>query len=99
LALRTSRLAGGLMALESAWAATHDPDLRLAVLRGLSASRQEKAFAFLLDLVKKGRARDAALALEALALHRDSEEIRRQVEAAANEGGLEIAEIYRKVFR
>jgi len=99
LALGSSRLAGALMALENAWAATHDPDLRLALLRGLSASRQEKAFTFLFDLLKKGGARDAAPALEALALHRDSEEIRRQVEAAANEGGPEIAELYRKTFR
>jgi len=99
LALGSSRLEPALAALEEAWASTHDPDLRLAVLRGLSASRQERAFAFLLDLIKKGRPRDAALAIEAFALHRDSEPIRRQAEAAANEAGPEIAEIFRKAYR
>jgi hypothetical protein len=99
LALGSSRLAGALSALENAWAATHDPDLRLAVLRGLSASRQERALAFLFDLMKKGRARDAALAIEALTLHRHSEEIRRQVDAAAHDGGPEIVDMYRKAFR
>src|SRR5690349_13374901 len=53
LALGSSRLESALVALENAWTTTHDPDLRLAVLRGLSASRQERALAFLLDLVKK----------------------------------------------
>jgi HEAT repeat protein len=99
LALGSSRLESALPALEGAWSSTHDADLRLAVLRGLSASRQERAFAFLFDLVKKGRAHDAALAIEALTLHRESEDIRRRIEAVANEAGPEILEIYRKAFR
>ena len=99
LALGVSRFPSALTALEQQWASSHDPNLRLAVLRGLSASRQEKAFAFLLDLVKGGRAGDTAPALEALALHRDSEEIRKQVEAAAKEAGDEVAAMYRKTFR
>src|SRR5262249_48181376 len=99
LSLGSSRLPSAFGALKTTWAASSDQDLRLAVLRGLSASRQEDAFAFLFDLVRKGRARDAALAIEALVLHRDSEAIRLQVQAAAVEAGPEIAEIYQKTFR
>ena len=99
LSLGTSRLPAAVAALEKAWEATHDPDLRLAVLRGLSASRQERALEFLLDLVKKGRPRDAASALEALSLHRESDEIRQQVQTAAAEVGPGMEEQYRKAFR
>jgi hypothetical protein len=94
LSLGTSRLPGAITALEEAWAATRDQDLRLAILRALSASRQEPAFDFLLALVTKGRARDAAAALDALSLHKESDEIRRRVEAAARESGSSTEELF-----
>jgi hypothetical protein len=52
-------------------------------MRGLAVSRSERALDFLLDLVRDGSADDARSAIEALSVHRDSEEIRRRVTAAA----------------
>jgi hypothetical protein len=49
---------------------------------GPQASRLPEALEFLLDLLKSGREVEAAQALDALALHRDSAEIKRMVEEA-----------------
>jgi uncharacterized protein (DUF1810 family) len=57
------------------------------LLRAISASRQDEAIAFLLEVVLDGRLRDARTALEALELHKESEEIWKQVEAAKRERG------------
>ena len=86
LSLGASRLETAIEALQRAWSGTRDPELRDALARALSASRQPQALAFLLDLVRNGRAAEAAVAREALAIHRESPEIWRQVEAAAREG-------------
>lgn len=87
LALGSSRLPEAVAALESAWAETRDPALRGAIARAISASRQERGFAFLLDLVKNGRPSDSAAAIDALAIHRESPEIWRRVEEAVAEAG------------
>jgi HEAT repeat protein len=87
LSLGASRLEAAIEALQRAWSGTRDPDLRDALARALSASRQPQALAFLLDLVRNGRAAEATVAREALAIHRESPEIWRQVEAAAREAG------------
>jgi HEAT repeat protein len=84
LALGASRMPGAVALLREAWDAAKDEIL----LRGISASRQDEAIAFLLDLVRNGRIRDAAAALEALAIHKDSEEIRKQARAAAESRGI-----------
>lgn len=81
LALGASRLPAALDALKQTWT-----DSRLLVpedvlLRAISASRQESAIDFLLDLVRTGREREAVAALVALELHRGSEEIRGRVAA------------------
>lgn len=82
LSLGGSRMPRAIEALQSAYSATNDPDLRLTILRGLSASRQEQAIAFLLAILREGRQRDAVLAREALELHKASPEIWSQVEKA-----------------
>jgi HEAT repeat protein len=83
LSLGSSRLPEAVERLTAAWDRERDPKFRLVLLRALSATRQPHAFAFLLNLLRIGRIADAAAAVEALALHRDSPEIRRQAEEAA----------------
>jgi HEAT repeat protein len=98
LALGSSRLPEAVEALEEAWRGTRDPDLRDAVARALSATRQERGFVFLLDLVKNGRAADAATALEALAIHRESPEIWKRVEEAVEEAGTAVQADFRNLI-
>jgi HEAT repeat protein len=97
LALGASRLAEAEAALEAAWNRTRDPDLRDALLRAISASRQARAFDFLLDLVSNARAADAAMALDALGIHRQSPEIWSRVEAAAADAGTTIQQRFREM--
>jgi hypothetical protein len=78
LALGASRLPGGVDALIDAWNAQP----KMIFLQAISASRLEAGFDFLLNLVRDGRERDGAAALEALALHKGSDEVRRSLEAA-----------------
>jgi hypothetical protein len=55
---------------------------------------------FLLEIVRTGRHSDAADALEALALHKDSPEIREEVEtAAARRGDDDLSSRFREMFR
>ena len=90
LALGACRLAEAEALLESAWQKTRDPDRRDALLRAISASRQPRAVDFLCDLVRNARAADAAMALDALAIHRQTPDIWRQVEQAVAEAGTAI---------
>jgi hypothetical protein len=99
LALGASRLAEAEEALERAFHETRNPDLRDALVRAISASRQACAFEFLLDLVKNGRAADASAALDALAIHRQSPEIWRQVEEAVREAGTAVQAAFRDLAR
>jgi HEAT repeat protein len=84
MALGSSRQPAAAARLTDTWDHQRDPQFRLVLLRALSATRQPAALEFLLNLVRIGRIGDAAQALEALALHRDSPDIRRQVEEAAS---------------
>jgi HEAT repeat protein len=84
LALGASRLPEAVEALIVAWGGARDPMLRDAIARAISASRQERGFAFLLELVRNGRPVDSSSALEALAIHRESPEIWKRVEEARN---------------
>jgi hypothetical protein len=97
LALGASRLAGAEEALEKAWERTRDPELRYALARAISTSREERAFAFLLELVKNGRAADASMALEALEIHRESPEIWRRVEETVRECGSGVQQVFRNL--
>jgi HEAT repeat protein len=83
LSLGSSRLAGAVETLIAFREETRDPERRQAALRGLAVSRHERALDFLLDLVGDGSARDARSAIEALSVHRESQEIRKRVAAAA----------------
>jgi hypothetical protein len=97
LALGASRLAEAEEALEAAWERTRDPELRFALARGISTSRQPRAFEFLLELVKNGRAADAKTALEALEIHRESPEIWRRVEETVEEAGSGVQQAFRSL--
>jgi hypothetical protein len=98
LALGTSRLSSAVDPLQEAWDSTREPEFREVILRALSVSRQERAIEFLLRLIREGRQEDAKVALEALALHRDSPEIRRLGDAAASEAGPATKNLFTKLF-
>ena len=98
LALGSSRLPGAAPLLEQSFARQRDPDFRQVLLRSLSSTRQPPALDFLLNLVRNAREADALCAIEALALHRDSADIRRQVEHAAGQREPAVREHYKKSF-
>jgi len=83
LALGSSRLEGAVAVLEQAYTRQRDPDYRPVLLRALSSTRHPRALEFLLNMVRNARENEALGAIEALALNRDSPDIRRQVEQAA----------------
>jgi hypothetical protein len=72
LALGSSRLPEGLNILKEAWKRGRDWSRKQVFLRGISVSRLPEGIDFLLDLLKSGREAEAAQALDALSLHRDS---------------------------
>jgi HEAT repeat protein len=78
LALGASRLSEAVRVLIDEWNESKDPTM----LRALSASREETALSFLLNLVRQGMSRDAASALAALKVHSDSQDILAQIELA-----------------
>jgi HEAT repeat protein len=81
LTLGGSRLSSALDILIDAWSSSpHFP--RSVLLRAISASRQESAIDFLVNVVRTGREREAIAALAALEFHRDSPEIRDKAAAA-----------------
>jgi hypothetical protein len=98
LAMGSSRLPGAASLLQEAWTRQRDPDFRSVLLRALSATRQPPALDFLLHLVGNAREADALSAMEALALHRDSPDIRRQVEDVARERETPVREQFKKSF-
>jgi HEAT repeat protein len=98
LALGSSRLPGAALLLEQSFARHRDADFRLVLLRALSATRQPPALDFLLNLVRNAREADALCAVEALALHRDSADIRRQVEQAAGQREAVVRAQFKKSF-
>ncbi len=75
LSLGTSRLTGAISTLQAAWEKAQGAEFRAAILRGLSASREQGAIDSLLAIVRTGRERDALAALTALELHREDKEI------------------------
>ena len=100
LALGSSRLPEALAILKKACKRARDWNRKQVVLRGLSASRLPEAIEFLLDLLKSGRQGEAAQAVDALALHRDSAEIRKMVEEAiSGKGADDVQERFRRLFK
>lgn len=98
LSLGSSRLPEAVKRLTEAWNRERDPQFRLVLLRSLSATRQPDALEFLLNLLRIGRIADAAAAVDALGLHRDSPEIRRRVEEAARVREPEVRQQLRQSF-
>jgi len=98
LALGSSRLAGALDVLRQAWNVARDRDFRAVLLRAISLSRLDVALDWLVELVRDGRLADAKAALEALALHAASEEIRTQVKAATDGREPELMAEFQKRF-
>jgi hypothetical protein len=95
LALGASRLPAAVETLMETW--RQEP--KIVYLQAVSASRQENGFEFLLDLVRNGQERDAAAAVAALALNRDSPEVRVRTEAAVNaRGSADLSEKFRAKF-
>ena len=95
----SSRLQEAFDLLRQAWEATRDHQFRAVLLRAISLSRLDAALDWLLTLVREGRLADATAALEALALHTGSEEIRAQVKAAAEGREPELMGEFQKRFR
>lgn len=100
LSLGASRLTGAVAALISCWQERPGSEAADSLLRGISASRQESAIAFLLDLIRMSSEGEALAALRALELHRDSPEIVAQVLAAAEKRGAgAVVEAFSRQFR
>ena len=83
LALGSSRLPSALPLLIELRETATDPALRRTALTAIAMLGDDTAFAFLLNFLTDGSARDAADALSALGLFRDDERRRRKVERAA----------------
>jgi HEAT repeat protein len=83
LALGASRFPLAIEALKGAWLKQRERTLGPVLLRALSASRQETAIEFLLNIIREGSRRDAEDALRALELHRNSEELSKRIAQAA----------------
>jgi len=95
LALGTCRLPEGVEALQGFWPKARGREASAMVLRAISAARLDPALDFLLELVRKGRRREAEDAMEALELHRESEEIVKRVgEAVAGRGEEELRALF-----
>jgi hypothetical protein len=75
-------------------------DRKQMLLRAMSASRQQSSREFLLRLVQTGRSADCLDALEALALHKGSAEVREEVErAVAQRGEDDMQALFNEMFR
>ncbi len=98
LALGSSRLPGAATLLEESFVRQRDREFRHVLLRAISATRQPPALEFLLNLVRNAREADALAAIEALAIHRESPEIRRQVAGAAEERESAVRGQFAKLF-
>ncbi len=99
LSLGASRLPGAVALLISTWENTKAPEVRDAILRALSASRQAAGLDFLFDLIRSARQRDALMALDALSMHKGQEELRGRIaEAVGTRSEPAIQEAFRAQF-
>jgi HEAT repeat protein len=100
LALGTSRLPAAVTALIDTMAQKHPLVDYDVLLRGLSISRHEQAVGFLLEMVRTRRVGEAAAALAALQLYRESSDIRNKIaEAVAARSEPEIHQEYHRFFQ
>lgn len=98
LALGSSRLEGAFDLLRQTWDMARDRQFRAVLLRAISLSRLDAALDWLMILVREGRLADATAAVEALALHAASDEIRAKVKAAAEGREPELMTEFQKRF-
>jgi hypothetical protein len=98
LALGASRLPGAVEVLKEAWTGSRNIRSGEPLLRAISASRQEPALNFLLQLIRDGSPSDARDAVSALRFHRESPEIVGRVREAAEDRGGSILEFFRDRF-
>jgi HEAT repeat protein len=98
LALGSSRLPAAVPLLKLALEGTRDSGYREVLLRALSLSREPEALELLFGMVKSARLADATDALEALAIHRATPEIRQAAEAAVKDRRPELREQFHKLF-
>jgi hypothetical protein len=100
LALGASDLAESVPILTRAWEHSRMRDRKQMLLRAMSASRQQSSREFLLRLVQAGRSADCLDALEALALHKGSAEVREEVKrAVAQRGEDDMQTLFNEIFR
>jgi HEAT repeat protein len=98
LALGSSHLGATFDLLRQAWASARAPQFRAVLLRAISLSRLEPAIQWLVELIGEGRRTDSTAAIEALALHANSQEIRRKVETAVRGREPELQAEFEKQF-
>lgn len=95
LALGACHLPAAFPLLKEAWDERPSPTF----LRAMSISRIAEALEFLLELVVKGRAKDAEEAIHALELQKSSEEVVKRVEGAvAERGEAKLHALFRQRF-
>lgn len=100
LALGASRLRAAVTALKDAVAQKHPSVDYEVLLRALSISRHDDAISFLLETIRTGSLREAAAALDALKLYRDSTDVRVKVaEAAAVRSEPEMQRQFQRLFQ
>jgi HEAT repeat protein len=97
LALGASRLPEALAMLQAEWTKVQALGAGAVLLRAMSTSRLDAALDFLLQQVRTARLRVAEEALQALELHRESEQIVARV-AEAVAGREELESVFRRKF-
>jgi HEAT repeat protein len=97
LALGASRLPEALAVLQAEWTKVQAQGGGAVLLRAMSTSRLDPALDFLLQQVRTARLRVAEEALQALELHRESEQIVARV-AEAVAGREELETVFRRRF-
>ena len=82
MALGDCRRPEAVVALRERLPGEDRPDVRHAIILGLVASRDDRGFDALLDLVARGSAPDSKAAVEALRLYAHDDALQRRVNAA-----------------
>jgi hypothetical protein len=99
LAVGTSRLPGAVSILREAWERSRNPEMRSVLLRAVSVTRQPEAIDFLTGLLVSGRRAESAAATEALAIHRETEDVRDRVaQAVERTGSEELEQLFQRMF-
>lgn len=86
MALGEARRPDAVVALRERLVGEDRPDVRHAIIIALATSRDDEAFAVLLELVARGPAADSKAAVEALRLYPHDEALQRRLQAALDRG-------------